>query len=434
MAEQIPRGKPNGTDKGDQFQNIFFSKDCISGLNKLLLQQNNLNNLNREGKQEVINILVKNMKTVYRSLDLTKINNVNFDSIFKQFREHSVKQSLSEIKQTNLLAVYSQSASEIKFQRDFNSNPNTGNKYLDRPESTKSFTPSNLNQKVASVEQKRNEQRMNNDMFSGFGPDMGNYESSLDQAFKPIVENITDGQQINAYSSGRTGDVNSKMEEISQMRQNEVTFRNQKPPTPDFLKPVKSNPDRQELRGSDRSSQSNQPSQHNQPSMQPPQIKKGDKPDFKNMDSNSFNQGFQGLANDSGGDLYSIDNIDKPLVEAEIVEDKTSFEDRLKRLQSERDNLKPTSQQKNINFTDENFPKAEIGSNFIPKQEPKNMEAQRAELIRQAEDAKRAELIRQAEDAKRAELIRQAEDAKRAELIRQALQVLLINSVVLKIL
>ena len=84
MAEQIPKSKPNGTDRGEQLQNIFFSKDCISGLNKLILQQNNLNNLNRDGKQEVINVLVKNMKTVYRSLDLGKINNTNFDSIFKQ--------------------------------------------------------------------------------------------------------------------------------------------------------------------------------------------------------------------------------------------------------------------------------------------------------------------------------------------------------------
>jgi hypothetical protein len=66
------------------------------------------------------------MKNVYRSLDLTKINNTNFDSIYKQFKEHSLKISLSEIKQSNLLANYSQSASEIKFQRDFNSNPNFG--------------------------------------------------------------------------------------------------------------------------------------------------------------------------------------------------------------------------------------------------------------------------------------------------------------------
>lgn len=182
MAEQISKGKYLGNDRGEQLQNLFFSKDCISGLNKVLLQQNNLNNLNREGKQEVINILVKNMKTVYRSLNLGKINNTNFDSIYKQFKEHSVKQSLSEIKQSNLFTAYSLSASDLKFQRDFTLNSKSENKYMNRPESSKSFNPTTLNQKVASIEQKRNEQKTMNDPFSNFGPDMnnGNYESSLD--------------------------------------------------------------------------------------------------------------------------------------------------------------------------------------------------------------------------------------------------------------
>jgi hypothetical protein len=511
MVEQISKGRSNNSDRGDQLQNLFFSKDSISGLNKFLLQQNNLNNLNRDGKQEIINILVKNMKNVYRSLDLGKINNTNFDSIFKQFKEHSLKLTISEIKQSNLFTDYSQSASDLKFQRDFTSNPNSGNKYMDRPEASKHFNPISLNQKVASIEQKRN--KVNS--FSSFDSDinMGNYESSLDQAFKPIVDNIESNNMFNSYSSGRTGDVNNKMDEIQQLRQTELTQRNQRPSTPDFLKPIKSNPDKNSEK-------------HNQNQSSMP-LSRGGKPDFKNMDSTNFNQGFQGLSNDVGGDLYSLDNIDKPLVETEIIEDKTSFEDRLKRLQSERDGLKVTTQQKNINFTDENFPKSDIASNYIPKHdslstmmnepkekvktfssarlsekskdfldnepasfeskdsktsmllnnlsktqfvyepyqakldklnlsstminEPKEkvktfssarlsekskdfldnepasfeskdsklqLEMQRAELIKQAEEAKRNQLIKQAEEAKRNQLIKQAEEAKRNELLK----------------
>jgi hypothetical protein len=238
---------------------------------------------------------------------------------------------------------------------------------------------------------------------------------------------------FNSYSSGRTGDVNNKMDEIQQLRQTELTQRNQRPSTPDFLKPIKSNPDKNSEK-------------HNQNQSSMP-LSRGGKPDFKNMDSTNFNQGFQGLSNDVGGDLYSLDNIDKPLVETEIIEDKTSFEDRLKRLQSERDGLKVTTQQKNINFTDENFPKSDIASNYIPKHdslstmmnEPKEkvktfssarlsekskdfldnepasfeskdsklqLEMQRAELIKQAEEAKRNQLIKQAEEAKRNELLK----------------------------
>ena len=59
---------------------------------------------------------------------------------------------------------------------------------------------------------------------------------------------------------------------------------------------------------------------------------------------------FLGLANDMGENLFSIDNIDKPLIDVEIVEDDTKFEDRLKQLKQERDNLKPIQENKNIDF------------------------------------------------------------------------------------
>ena len=166
----------------EQLQNMFFSKDTIAGLNKIIVQQSNYQNLNREGKEKLINILIKNMKTIYRSLDSSKINKDNFDSIFDQFKKHSVIESLGEIKKTNVLTNLQQSSSDLKFERDFKSNPNLGNKFMDRPESTKivsaAATPSNLNQRVNNLEIKREEQRKRNDPFSGFSLDMGNYDSS----------------------------------------------------------------------------------------------------------------------------------------------------------------------------------------------------------------------------------------------------------------
>lgn len=408
MAEQISKTKSNGNDKAEQLQNLFFSKDCISNLNKILLQQNNLNNLNRDGKQEVINILIKNMKMIYRSLDLTKLNNTNFDSIFKQFKEHSVKQSLSEIKQSNLTTSL-QSASDLKFQRDFNSNPTQGNKFMDRPEASKNFSPMSLNQKVANVEQKR----MNNQFNSFQGLDSNSYESNLDQAFKPIVDNINSNSNnmFNAYSSGRSGDVNNKMDEIQQMRQIEVNQKNQRPTTPDFLKSVKSNPNKGD---NSKNFNSSNMGRSRETTMIP---NNGGKPDFKNMDSSNFNQTFQGLSNDITGDLYNLENIDKPLIDAEIVEDQSNFEDRLKKLQSERNGLKPTTQQKNVDFTNDNFPKSEMGTNNIVKQDSRNIENKRNELIRQAEENKKNEMIRQAEESRRQaeENRRQAEEKKRVE-------------------
>ena len=46
------------------------------------------------------------------------------------------------------------------------------------------------------------------------------------------------------------------------------------------------------------------------------------------------------LGSYSGGDDYfSFDDMNKPLVQNDIVEDNSSFEDRLKKLQSDRDNF-----------------------------------------------------------------------------------------------
>ena len=57
----------------------FFSKENISTLNKRLLEKNNLAEINKEGKKKIIDLLIKNMKTVYKSIDLKKINKKNFD-------------------------------------------------------------------------------------------------------------------------------------------------------------------------------------------------------------------------------------------------------------------------------------------------------------------------------------------------------------------
>ena len=365
----------------EELQNEFFSKKTIAGLNKLMLQQSNYQNLNRDGKEKLINILIKNMKVVYRSLDSTKINKDNFTSIFDQFKKHSVNESLEEIKKSNVLMNLQQSSSDLKFERDFKSNPNPGNKFLDRPESTKSITPQ------VNITKKPNEN------LSGVSANKSKFDSSLDQAFKPMVENLTDQNFFNNYDTGRnTKDINAMMDNIQQMRQTELNIKNQKPPTPEFLKSKKTNPDKMELRNDVQSmSQSN------------------GKLDFQNMKSSDFNRGFQGLAIDSGDNLMSLDNIDKPLIDQEMTEDTHSFEDRLTRLQSDRENLKVPQTNDKIDFTSENFPQSNMNSNNVIQEQNRvrfndsnvqtpvkrndfDIEAKRNEMIREAELKKRRDI------------------------------------------
>ena len=388
----------------NSIQQIFFSKETISGLNKTLLQDTSLQNLSRDGKQEVINLLVKNMKNVYKNLDSSKINKTNFPSIFEQFKKITLSHTMSDVKKQNLVGVYQQSPSDLKFQRDFTSNPNKGNQIMDRPEPTKQMDPRTANQQIQNIEQRRNQQRQQSDPFSGFSADMGNYDSSLDAAFRPIVDSLTDQDAFNSYDTGRNiDDVKSRMNSIQQARESELVQRNARPPTPDFLKPKKTN-----VRSDSNDDSRNQgriPTDQERRMGDRPNHGPGQVPDFKNVNPSQFNNGFNGLSNDTGDDLFSLDNIDRPLIEGDIVEDNSSFEDRLKRLQSDRDNFSQPNkgtQPKNIDFTSNNFPQSDMGDNSVRsnnnfrEQQMREAEIQRQQQIRENE-IQRQQQMRQSE-------------------------------------
>jgi hypothetical protein len=82
------------------------------------------------------------------------------------------------------------------------------------------------------------------------------------------------------------------------------------------------------------------------------------------MNFNQSGGGFLGLANDIGEDLYNIGNFDKPLIETEIVEDSSSFEDRLKRLQTDRETIAIPQTNDKIDFNSSLFlyPNLRFGS------------------------------------------------------------------------
>jgi hypothetical protein len=354
--------------KHDMLKNKFFSKDLIANLNKIVQQQLNVPNLSRDAKQDIVNSLVKNMKTVYKQIDVNTVNGNNIDKVFDQFKKYSLNYTLSELKSMTMATSPQVNAADHKFQRDFNSNPNPGNRVMDRPLSTQS----NLNQKVQIVEQRRK----GNDTFQGMSPDMNNYDSNLDQAFRPIIDDIAEQQNaFNNYNSNTDKkDVSSRMESVQQMRQTEVA-RNNRPPTPDFLKSVKTNPDKNNNNDMRQIAKTN--------TMNTTSNNSG-KPDFQNADSSQFNQGFMGLSNDmKGDDLFSLDNIDKPLVDGEIEEDKSSFEDRLKRLQSDRNNVGPMPPQQNIDFTK---PTEDLMSQAKMMEQQRNNMMPRKELFNNAQE------------------------------------------------
>ena len=365
--------EPSRLTEQTQIQNIFFAKDTISELNKTILQNQILQNLPRESKQEIIDILIRNMKMVYKNLDISKINQSNIQSIHGQFKKISLEQTINDI---NAHTNYLKSPTDLKFQRDFTSNPNKGNKLMERPESTKS------NQSV--------KQPILTNTKPGLNFNLNTNTNNLDDAFKPIntglqiaprdksqgLSETTEHNVFNNYSIDKNiEDINTRMQIIQKSRDNELSSQQQRPTTPDFLKAKKTSIKQDEPINNVNTIINKNANTNTKTSV----------PDFKNMNSMQFNEGFNELLNDTSDNLYSLDNIDKLLVNTEIViEDTGAFEDRLKRLQSERSNITAPKMQSNIDFTRPDFssdsisqiPQREIPQREMPQQMQREMPQQ----------------------------------------------------------
>ena len=360
-----------GITEQTQIQNLFFAKDTISELNKTILQNQILQNLPRESKQEIIDILIRNMKIVYKNLDISKINQSNIQSIHGQFKKISLEQTINDInKHTN----YLKSPTDLKFQRDFTSNPNKGNKLMDRPESTKGDQPI----KQPSLTNTK----------PGLNFNLNTNTNNFDDAFKPMIDNIqmvseslkpgssiiSEQNVFNNYSIDKNiEDIKTRMQVVQQSRDNELSSKQQRPSTPEFLKAKKTSIKQEEtLTNVHNNTNVTKNSNINT---------KTSVPDFKNMNSMQFNEDFNGLLNDTGDNLFSLDNIDKLLVDTEIIEDTADFEDRLKRLQSERNNITTPKPQSKIDFTSSDYSSENIDntqqiSQHKSQQMPQQMQQQ----------------------------------------------------------
>ena len=120
----------------------FFSKENIKVLNSKLLNKNNLEDISRDEKKKIVNILITNMKKVYKNIDTQRVNKTNIESIKNQFNEWVFKET-DEYLGSNRKKPKKKLA-ELRFQREYSSNPNTKVRYMDRPEIILSNSDSDL--------------------------------------------------------------------------------------------------------------------------------------------------------------------------------------------------------------------------------------------------------------------------------------------------
>ncbi len=170
----------------------FLSKENIANLYKQITISNEYNNLNKQQKDFIINQLIDTMKKVYKTtLDISKINQINIDSVKKQF-------NLIVVKQTNDLIK-----NKIKPVNITNNDRNNNRTF----ESVKRNmpTPTTIDRPVSSI---------------------------LSKPVIPSQMNVSDD-----YIKKTTGDLTARLSELESSRR--MGNENKPVEIPDFLKPTK---------------------------------------------------------------------------------------------------------------------------------------------------------------------------------------------------
>jgi len=261
------------------------------------------------------------MNTIFKNIDIKKINNANFNTIFNQFNNYSFLGALKELQEklANSSAPIND-PSKLKFERDFQSNPQ-------RPVQIPNRSQSVLGSNEQYILQNRETQRLANQ-----------FDSQIDSLFKPLIENDNREPSFNNYNFDKEGkNVRKRLEDVLQSRDTEV-YVQRKPSesdVPDFLR---SKPTSIRTMENEDQYRKNQPIRSQ-----------------KNKNTNEKEENYLASVNEDETDLMSINNYDQMITDDDnFQEDSAPFQDRLNRLQNDRNNIN-IPQQKKVNFASEGF-------------------------------------------------------------------------------
>ena len=114
----------------------FLSKENTTYLYKTIITSNELDNISKAEKEQILKDLIESMKTKYKTLDMNKINKGNMNVVKKQFNDLCIK----NVKITKSKPVNTNH--DRKFERDFNTIKKTVT-ISDRPNDSYGAAPKN---------------------------------------------------------------------------------------------------------------------------------------------------------------------------------------------------------------------------------------------------------------------------------------------------
>ena len=197
----------------------FINKNNLSYLNNNLVQKLNLRSKSKDEKKECIQILLNNMRSVYKKLDKSKITDNNLNKVMKSFYKYSVDLSYKELSNTKKSKSFSKPFSKkinSQYKRDYEINGNRSVKYMDRPN--------------------MNSSRVDND-YSSFDTTQrnNNYTQSINRNVSDynLTNDLRNGINARSKESNKLS-TNKTYEDLLKSRNTEVKNRNSRPTTPDF--------------------------------------------------------------------------------------------------------------------------------------------------------------------------------------------------------
>ena len=335
-------------------QNKFINKKNIGYVNFLVSNELGLSDLSKDDKRYIIKVLVNNMNYVYGKLNHSKINKRNIKEATDKFNQLVYKRTVTELQkdliedtddnqqyqqqqqqQQQQSQYYDQNIEQMKMDRDRMNNPNRQIQYLEHP--------TDMNDNYSNQFQDMDQVRMSRDMVTAPNapikylehPEMSfntrsndNFEQSFQNQNTYDQDRLLktrDGPQYvdrqMAVSSTHGLDqqtanmsANDRFNQLQQMRENELTNRVQRPPTPEF---IRNNREQQKTTSV---------TSHNQNNMN------------QNNRTQENNFGLDGVGNDDN--LGSLDNYGESLAPKNVsIDESISVEDRLKQMEQERGNL-----------------------------------------------------------------------------------------------
>ena len=347
----------------------FLSKDNITRLYKETITNTNLQGLPRDSKSLVVEIVTNKMKDVYKSIDFSKVTRKNESQIFKQFNDMCLESVQQEIKNSELFDGEDTQVSRLKFNRDFNSGPERRVQFMERPKtvgskiSTKNIRNKKNNFEAMNMSVNVNQNPVNMDPYSMQGLDSNQVSHDADELgqFFTSPQNFSTNDQDNFSMP-----MPKKLDDMTKERAVENQGMSQRPPTPDFLKPMETQERKDNfdmVNNSMNNSMNMNNSINNNEGFQPVNNTNSVQQNNNMLDS------YNGDAN-----FFSIDNMDKPLVDTKIEEDNSSFEDRLKKLTMERSS---------ISIPDDNKQSSSQSSQQMPQQMQQQMPQQMQQQLPQ---------------------------------------------------